>query len=182
VNADAAQTPSRRPAAAVICLAAAVVTAAGLLLGGCAIIPHDSTSRNPESPMTTETPMQRSGTGELRTDLPPLTSRFGLLEAAESATWLSGRMGDDSVPGPSTYWIDAIVTLPEADYQALLADYKAVESTTPPTVESPLDEQLPDGQYLASPELDAAFSQDTFRSTVHLSADGRTLVLRSVFQ
>jgi hypothetical protein len=163
-------------------MAAAVVTAAGLMLGGCAIIPHDSTSRNPESPMTTETPMQRGGTGELRTDLAPLTSRFELLEGAESAAWLSGRMGDDSVPGPSTYWIDAIVTLPEADYQGLLDDYKAIETATPPTVESPLDEQLPDGQFLASPELDAAFSQDTFRSTVHLSADGQTLILRSVFQ
>ena len=132
--------------------------------------------------MTTETPMQRGGTGELRTDLTPLTSRFSLLASAESATWLSGRMGDDSVPGPSTYWIDAIVTLPEADAQALLDDYTAVETATTPIVESPLDKQLPGGQYFASPELDGAFSQDTFRSTVHLSADGRTLILRSVFQ
>lgn len=182
MNADAAQTPSRRPATAAIRIAATLVTAAGLMLGGCAIIPHDSISRNPESPMTTDTPMQRGGTGELRTDLAPLTSRFGLLESAESATWLSGRMGDDSVPGPSTYWIDAIVTLPEADYQALLDDYRAVGTTTAPVVESPLDEQLPDGLYLASPELDAAFSQDAFRSTVHLSTDGQTLILRSVFQ
>jgi hypothetical protein len=126
--------------------------------------------------------MQRGGTGELRTDLAPLTSRFGLLESAESATWLSGRMGDDSVPGPSTYWIDAIVTLSEEDFQRLVDDYTAIEATTSPVVESPLDEQLPDGRYLASPELDAAFSQDTFRSTVHLAADGRTLILRSVFQ
>jgi hypothetical protein len=130
--------------------------------------------------MTTETPMQRGGTGELRTDLAPLTSRFGLLESAESATWLSGRMGDDSVPGPSTYWIDAIVTLSEEDFQRLVDDYTAIEATTSPVVQSPL--QLPDGPYLASPELDAAFSQDTFRSTVHLATDGRTLILRSVFQ
>lgn len=132
--------------------------------------------------MTTETPMQRGGTGELRTDLAPLTSRFGLLESAESATWLSGRMGDDSVPGPSTYWIDAIVTLSEEDFQRLVDDYTAIEATTSPVVESPLNEQLPNGRYLASPELDAAFSQDTFRSAVHLAADGRTLTLRSVFQ
>ncbi|SMQ62222.1 hypothetical protein SAMN06295943_0734 [Agreia sp. VKM Ac-1783] len=170
------------PRASAFIAAAALVTVLSLALGGCAIAPPHANSRTPETPTMTETTMKRGGTGELRTDLEPLTSRFDLLTGAESATWLSGTLGDDSVPGPSIYWIDAIVTLPEADAQKIVGEYEVTQTTTTPTVESPLDEKVPEGPYLASPALDAAFSQDTFRSTVHLAADGRTLIVRSVFQ
>ncbi|MCL2490908.1 MAG: hypothetical protein FWF36_09375, partial [Propionibacteriaceae bacterium] len=49
--------------------------------------------------------------GQRRTDLEPLTKRFPLLGSPVAAIWYSGQMGDDSIPGPTTYWIDAVVTL-----------------------------------------------------------------------
>ncbi|MCS5715706.1 hypothetical protein NVV95_14240 [Herbiconiux sp. CPCC 205716] len=171
----------------------------GLALGGCAGILSPgqagtprTDSRTTEAPMSTDSgsstgtdsgsSTQRSGTGELRTDLEPLTSRFPLLADAESVTWMSGTLGDDSVPGPSTYWIDAVVTLPAADAEKLAADTQPAPATADPVVESGLEAALPDGPYLTSDALDAAFSPGDIRTTAHLAADGRTLVLRSVFQ
>jgi hypothetical protein len=145
--------------------------AIALLLSGCAA--------------STPEPAERSGSGELRHDLEPLTDRFPTLaDTADTtdATWMSGTLGDDRVPGPSTYWIDAVVTLDEADYAALQAEVDAQPTTDAPDVDAGLEDELPDGPFLRSDALDTLFSPDGYASTVFLDDATRTIVLSSRFE
>lgn len=139
-----------------------------LLLSGC----------TPSAPA----PVERSGTGEVRHDLEPLTDRFPPLADATEATWMSGTLGDERVPGPSTYWIDAVVTLGDADYAALRAETDAQSTTDAPAVDAGLEDELPDGPFLRSDALDVLFSPDDYDSDVFLDDDGKTVVVTSRFQ
>lgn len=124
----------------------------------------------------------KSGSGELRQDLKPLTDRFALLAPATAATWMSGTLGDDRVPGPSSYWIDAIVTLPEADYVELRSQTDGQTTTDVSTLDPGLDDVLPSGPFLRSDALDDAFSEDGRSTTVFLDDDTSSVVLTSRFQ
>ncbi|GAA3837963.1 hypothetical protein GCM10022243_00540 [Saccharothrix violaceirubra] len=117
----------------------------------------------------------KSGTGELRTDLDPLTARFPLLAAAVKAEWMSGTLGDDRVPGPSTYWIDAVVTLPEATLAEI--DRGTREDTTPPAVVEGLRDRLPGGPYLTGRSLDDAFTTATWSASAYRAKGTDVLVL-----
>ncbi|GAA3011936.1 hypothetical protein [Actinokineospora diospyrosa] len=117
----------------------------------------------------------KSGTGQVRTDLEPLTTRFPALAEAESARWMSGTLGDDRVPGPSTYWIDAIVTLPPSLVAKLSPN--AHDDKAEPAVVEGLQDQLPDGPYLTGPTLDDAFAAQGWSATAYLAKDANTVVL-----
>ncbi|MBM7776472.1 hypothetical protein JOD54_006676 [Actinokineospora baliensis] len=117
----------------------------------------------------------KSGTGALRTDLEPLTKRFPALSSAEAAQWMSGTLGDDRVPGPSTYWIDAIVTVPES-LVAKVSQGTREEAEAPAVVEG-LREHLPAGPYLTGPALDDAFSNGGWSATAYLAKGTNTVVL-----
>lgn len=137
-------------------LGAAVV----LLLAGCATVPA---------------PAEKSGSGEVRHDLDPLTDRFPQLGEPESATWLSGTMGD--APGPSLYWIDAVIVLSPAEFDTLQ------EGSTLEQVPAPETEvDLPAGPLLRSDELDAEFSQDEFQTEIYLDEASRSVVLITLFE
>lgn len=150
-----------------------IVVAAASLLTACSTPAADPT---PGASAT------RAGTGEMRHDLEPLTDRFPRLTAATDATWMSGTLGDDRVPGPSTYWIDAVVTLDDSDYAALLTETDAQPTTETPVLDPGLEDELPDGPFLRSDALDALFSPDEYRSVVFLDDDARTVVLSSRFE
>lgn len=118
----------------------------------------------------------KSGTGELRTDLEPLAKRFPLLSGmAEKAEWMSGTLGDDRVPGPSTYWIDAVVTLPAATV-AEIGGGAGERGATPSVVEG-LRDRLPGGPYLTGDALDDAFSAGKWATTAYLAKEANTVVL-----
>ncbi|PWW65649.1 hypothetical protein [Actinokineospora spheciospongiae] len=134
-------------------------------------------STQPEEASTTP---PKSGTGELRTDLDPLTKRFPLLAQAETAEWMSGTLGDDRVPGPSTYWIDAIVTLPRATVTEISEG--AREGTAAPEVVEGLRDHLPEGPFLTGESLDGAFSGQGWSVTAYLAKDTNTVVLVTVGQ
>lgn len=139
-----------------------VALAAGvLLLAGCS------------SPVA-----EKSGTGELRSDLEPLTARFELLADAPSAVWASGTYGDGRAPGPSTYWIDAVVTLDDATEAQLRAlDLEASET---PSLTEPVT--APDGTWLSDDALDELFSPAGYVTDAWLSADEPLLILQSTFE
>lgn len=142
--------------------------AIALLLSGCA----------PSAPA----PAERSGTGELRHDLKPLTDRLPPLADAAEATWMSGTLGDDRAPGPSTYWIDAVVTLDDTDFADLRAEADAQATTEAPTVDPGLDDDVPDGPYLRSDALDELFSPDGYETNVFLDDATHTVIVTSRFQ
>ena len=165
---------TRRAAAAIAALLS--VTVPVMAAAGCSTEPTPSNDRT-RSTVSTAT---KTGTGDVRTDLEPLTKRFGALGTPVSATWMSGTLGGEA-PGPSTYWIDAVVELtPEAA--------SALRSTSPqPTTESPDVEDgmraaIPSGQLLRSEALDAKFAQGSFRAKAYLAADSDTVVLVALGQ
>ena len=154
---------------------AAVVTA--VLLTSTACLPTDSPPpTRSETAMPQSTP-DKAGDGTERHDLEPLTSRIGALTGVPSATWYSGTLGDPSAPGPSTYWIDAVVQLPAGVAEDLAASLDLSPAQDAPDVVPALAGDLPAGELLSGPELDAAFSADGWYSTAYLSVASEELVL-----
>jgi hypothetical protein len=145
----------------------------GVVLVACSRASGDFSSAGRPS----ERSPAKNGTGELRTDLEPLVSRIPALSPATGATWLSGTLGDATVPGPSIYWIDAVVTLPEVTAQQLRVSLELGQATEGPEVVGALETSLPEGHLLAGAGLDEAFSADGWRSTAYLEAEGDRLVL-----
>lgn len=163
---------STRPAVAAI---AALLSLT--LTGACTTDSPTPTDRTRSSTVSSAT---KTGTGEVRTDLDPLTKRFSALGQPVSATWLSGTLGGDA-PGPSTYWIDAVVEVSPQTAASLRAASPAPTSETP-DVEEALRPNVPSGQLLRSEALDALFAQGTFRAKAYLAADSDTVVLVALGQ
>ncbi len=91
-------------------------------------------------------------------------------------------MGDPRVPGPSTYWIDAIVGLPEAGHAELLKDVATAELPLPEDFSPKLHGAIPTGPLLTSSDLNKRFSQGRFVCKVYVATDGRTVILSTLFQ
>jgi hypothetical protein len=110
--------------------AVAAVCAALLLgaVGGCAGTPP------PPAPGGAVASVDEAT--DVRTDRAPIASRFPRLGEFRAVHWVSGRLGDDRVPGPSTYFIEAVVELTPADASALAAGAPA-EAPQPPPVLAP---------------------------------------------
>ena len=160
-----------RPALAALAAALTVTVTAG-----CSTDPTPPTDRT----RSTVSSATKTGTGDVRTDLEPLTKRFSALGTPVSATWMSGTVGGDA-PGPSTYWIDAVVEVTPETATTLRA--ASPEPTTEtPDVEDGVRSALPSGQLLRSTSLDALFAQGSFRAKAYLAADSDTVVLVALGQ
>lgn len=162
---------STRPAAAAL---AAVLTLTAT--AGCTAEPAPTDDR-PRSAVSSTT---KTGTGDVRTDFEPLTTRFGALGRPVSATWMSGTLGGSS-PGPATYWIDAVAAVtPET--AATLRAASPEPTTETPDVENGVRSALPSGRLLRSSSLDALFARGSFRVKAYLAADSDTVVLVALGQ
>lgn len=124
----------------------------------------------------TEGGVEKAGTGELRTDLDPLVKRLPRLVDATSAEWMSGTLGDDSVPGPSSYWIDAVVTLDEETLQEVLA-LPDLEDADSPEVVSGLQASVPDAAFQRSEDMDSLFSAAEWSAEAWLAPEEGKVVL-----
>lgn len=116
-----------------------------------------------------------------RTDLQPLTDRFPALGMPQRAVWFSGTVGDQRAPGPTTYWIDAVVTLPADAAESLLVTAGPLEARTLDLTPELMSE-LPTGQLSGSAALDAALSNGTWKVTAAVASDRRTVVLSALGQ
>lgn len=170
--------PGRRLARTCLAvLAAGVVATAG---SGC----DGTTSSGPRttSSAAASQQVQKSGAGERRTDLEPLTDRFPALGSPVSATWYSGTLGRDEAPGPSSYWIDAVVRLSQEQTERLEQRYRPRATDDGPDVVEELRADLPSAPLLTSEELDRAFSTTGFVSRVWLDPGSGRLVLSATGQ
>ncbi|WP_285507130.1 hypothetical protein [Actinokineospora sp. NBRC 105648] len=120
---------------------------------------------------------RKSGTGELRSDLDPLLTRFPLLGTPESVRWMSGTYGDPDTPGPSTYWIDAVVKLTHTKATQLTTAYAPVAGDSKPEVVDGMAAHLPAGPFSTSPALDAAFKRDRWSASVYVDPRTDELVI-----
>lgn len=69
---------------------------------------------------------------------------------------MGGTLGD--APGPTTYWIDAVIEVQPAVADELRATYAPEAASTPPDVVSGIQDKLPAGTLLSSDALDSAVS------------------------
>ncbi len=125
-------------------------------------------------------PAEKNDTGEDRRDLDPLTSRFAVIGSPVSAIWRSGTTGDDRAPGPTTYWIDAIITLDPETAQQLRSDFNATATDDVPAVVDGLVDHLPPGTLLSSAELDEYTSGAGLGGPAFIAADSDQLVITKV--
>jgi hypothetical protein len=162
---------STRPAVAALAAALTLTVTVG-----CSTDPAPTTDRTRSTVSSTT----KTGTGDVRTDLEPLTKRFSALGRPVSATWMSGTLGGDA-PGPSTYWIDAVVEV-SPETAATLRAASPEPTTETPDVEDAVRSALPSGQLLRSTSLDALFAEGSFRAKAYLAADSDAVVLVALGQ
>lgn len=153
-----------RPARALLLICLASLPGLG---SGCVAAVTD-----PVSPTIVEA--TKTGSGEIRHDLAPLVKRVPALADARAATWYSGTLGDS--PGPSTYWIDAVVTLPATRATTLRAELDLDDLGTAPDVVDGLRPLLPE-QLLAGDQLDAEYAAGGWLVTTALGAKDPVLVI-----
>lgn len=116
-------------------------------------------------------------TEAVRSDLAPLLRRFPALGQPVRAVWQSGTTGDDRVPGPTTYWIDAVVTL-SPDTAARLRQTHSLTSSAEPAATPGVAAAIPAGvSWLTGRDLAVELSGDGWGCRAFLAADGDTLVL-----
>ncbi|WP_225726561.1 MULTISPECIES: hypothetical protein [unclassified Nocardia] len=117
---------------------------AALVAGGCGA---------PSNP----TPHERTGqvSEDIRHDIDPLTKYFPLIGNPVAASWLGWSNASGAAPGPSMYWIDAVVELRPETAAALRARYAPAEPAAP-AVKDALRQAVPDGPYLTGREFDIA--------------------------
>jgi len=100
--------PAYARSSASLRMAIVAMAAIACMLAGCSPVTVPTPTLSETS---TQAVAEKSGTGERRNDVEPLVRRFPLLGQPVAAVWYSGTMGSDDAPGPSTYWIDAVVTV-----------------------------------------------------------------------
>lgn len=117
--------------------------------------------------------------GDKRTDAAPLVERFPALGTPVRVAWFSGTVAGSGF-GPSTYWIDAVVQVTPQVASGLSA-LGAGQQATPRVVDA-LAPDVPEGSFVSSPELDAAFHSDGWRVSAFLQPSSHTLVLSALGQ
>jgi hypothetical protein len=127
-----------------------------------------------------ETPAQKRDANPVRHDLEPLTKRFPNLGSPVSASWVSGNMGDSRVPGPSLYWIDAVVELAPDTASQLAEKFAPQATSTGPDVWQSLAGDVPQGEFLASEALNMAFTSQDVKAKAFLSQNTPVLVLTAM--
>lgn len=138
------------------------------------------------SPQSTDNaPTGDTTPNQIRHDLAPLTNRFPAIGKPISAAWMSGTVGVQSdsrvtVPGPSVYWIEAIIKLEPTTADTLRLKYAPAATGQGPSLNKSLQPDVPAGTFLTSPAIDSALSNNDWRSTAYLHSGSNTLVMRSV--
>jgi len=119
---------------------------------------------------------ERNEGGPVRTDLAPLTRRFPALGDPMAAHWQSGTLGDARAPGPTSYWIDAIVQV-RPDTATALRERAAAQPCPTPEVAEALAGRVPEGQWVGGEGLDRAFASGGFAGRAYVNSDTDTVVL-----
>jgi hypothetical protein len=163
---------STSPRSWVVALAAVIML---VLVSLTAVMGYQLVTKEMEPMASTEA--VKSGTGDLRTDLDPLLTRFPVLAGMTGARWMSGTYGRGEVPGPSTYWIDAVVTLPAGRVEQLVAAHSPTAQGKIPEVSEGLRAQLPAGPFLTGDVLNRVFTHERWSASVYLDPTTNQVVL-----
>lgn len=92
-------------------------------------------------------------------------------------TWA---LGDERAPGPSTYWIDAVVTLEPAVADELRQTHDPSAGGAAPDLVDDVAAKVPDGELTRSDALDASLTHDGWDVDAWLVEGQDVLVLSAV--
>lgn len=115
-----------------------------------------------------------AGTTQMRTDIEPLAGRLPVLGVDFTAQWFGDIVGDESVPGPATYWVEALVT-PAAGVDSLIANHDLTAGT--PDVDERLRELLPTCAWERSDSIDRAWGPLDWETRVWFCREHGQLVV-----
>lgn len=158
---------------------ARAITATAALVVSVAV--SCSLQAQPETPVRQST-ATKSAPSPVRHDPEPLTRRFPALGSPVAASWVSGVMGDPNMPGPSTYWLDAVVKVTPETVSGLKARYHPVPAGARPEVWQALAQMVPAGDYLTGGELDAAFTSPKGNAKIFLAQQVPVVVIAALSQ
>lgn len=96
-----------------------------------------------------------------------MTSRFPAIGTPVAATWVTWNNADPRVPGPTTYWIDAVITLQPQTARAL-ADLTNPAHVPPPEVAPEVRSAVSDGPFATGAALNDALSTPGWAATGYL--------------
>lgn len=115
---------------------------------------------------------------EVRTDQQPLADEFPQLGGLVEAHWVGGRLGNDDVPGPSTYFIEAVVTLAPDDLARLTDRYEFTTASDTPQPPQSLTPFLDEGAvWSTSPALERSLAPPDWTAQVYVQLDRRVVYI-----
>ncbi|WP_107658653.1 hypothetical protein [Nocardia suismassiliense] len=125
--------------------AATALVAAALAVLGCT------------SPLSDSAPRERTSqvSDTVRSDPESLMKYFPLIGRPVSVSWI-GWDNSSGAPGPTIYWVDAVVELEPATAAELRGRYAPAEPVAAPTLKDGLRQAVPAGTYVTGAEFDAA--------------------------
>ena len=106
-----------------------------------------------------------------RTDVEPITKRWPQLGGIQQAHWVGGTLTSDGSPGPSSYFIEAVVILAPADLARLTSQHHFSPAPTRPDPPASLRPHLREGNWLSDAEVDQAFSPPNWVSHIYVQPD-----------
>lgn len=149
-----------------------------IALAGCGPAGEAESHRRGASPSHSEPSAHVRPSEAVRTDPAPIKRRFVALGNPLRLSWQAGVLGDQRVPGPSSYWIDAVVTLQPEVARKLRNTGALAEATAPPTVAVDLRGALPEGPWLTGADLDRVVSgKSNYSCRAYLAKDTDVIVL-----
>lgn len=116
----------------------------------------------------------------IRRDTEPLTTRFPAIGSPVAVTWVTWNSASGGVPGPTTYWIDAVVTLPSQTTSALVTDFRPAAEGKTPAVAEELRSSVSPGPFLTGTALNTALSTSGWATTAYLDPARNQLVLNAI--
>lgn len=109
-----------------------------------------------------------------------MTKRFPAIGTPEAVTWVSWNSASSDVPGPTTYWIDAVVTLQPQTTTALVATFQPAADGTTPSVHDMLRSAVPPGPFLTGTALNTALSTSGWAANAYLDRERNQLVINAI--
>lgn len=129
---------------------------------------------------TAPPPPPADTSASIRRDTEPLTKRFPAIGSPVAATWVTWNSASRGVPGPTTYWLDAVVTLPSQTTSALVTDLQPAAEGKTPAVAEVLRTAVPPGPFLTGMALNSALSTSGWATTAYLDPARNQLVLNAI--
>jgi hypothetical protein len=113
---------------------------------------------------------------EIRSDTAPLVDRFPAIGAPDTVSWVTWNSATGGAPGPTTYWIDAVITL-QPQTTRVFAELKPLAQGKIPEVAEELRPGVSDGPFLTGAALDDALSTSGWVATGYLDPARNQLII-----